>query len=120
MFHKDYERKIDQLVNELTLEEKIKMIHGAGLFRTGAVERLGIPPIVMSDGPTGVRFEFFNDNWGRAGHNDDGVTYCPSNSAIAATWNRELAGKSYLRRVSMLCGRHFAEEILNISAKILI
>lgn len=27
MFHKDYERKIDQLVNELTLEEKIKMIH---------------------------------------------------------------------------------------------
>ena len=96
MFHKDYERKIDQLVNELTLEEKIKMIHGAGLFRTGAVERLGIPPIVMSDGPTGVRFEFFNDNWGRAGHNDDGVTYCPSNSAIAATWNRELAGKSGL------------------------
>ena len=94
MFHKGYERKIDQLVNELTLEEKIKMIHGAGLFRTGAVERLGIPPIVMSDGPTGVRFEFFNDNWGRAGHNDDGVTYCPSNSAIAATWNRELAGKS--------------------------
>ena len=94
MLHKDYERKIDQLVNELTLEEKIKMIHGAGLFRTGAVERLGIPPIVMSDGPTGVRFEFFNDNWGRAGHNDDGVTYCPSNSAIAATWNRELAGKS--------------------------
>ena len=84
MFHKGYERKIDQLVNELTLEEKIKMIHGAGLFRTGAVERLGIPPIVMSDGPTGVRFEFFNDNWGRAGHNDDGVTYCPSNSAIAA------------------------------------
>lgn len=44
MFHKDYERKINQLVNELTLEEKIKMIHGAGLFRTGAVERLGIPP----------------------------------------------------------------------------
>ncbi len=25
----------------------------------------------MSDGPTGVRFEFFNDNWGRAGHNDE-------------------------------------------------
>ena len=35
MFHKDYERKIDQLVNELTLEEKIKMIHGAGLSAPG-------------------------------------------------------------------------------------
>ena len=131
MFHKGYERKIDQLVNELTLEEKIKMIHGAGLFRTRAVERLGIPPIVMSDGPAGVRFEFFNDNWGRAGHNDDGVTYCPSNSAIAGTGNwqenqerylerkpEDVARISYLRRVSMLCGRHVAEEILSISVKI--
>ena len=32
----------------------------------------------------------------------------------------DVARISYLRRVSMLCGRHFAEEILNISAKILI
>lgn len=69
------------------------MIHGAGLFRTGAVERLGIPNRDVGWSDRGA-VRIFNDNWGRAGHNDDGVTYCPSNSAIAATWNRELAEKS--------------------------
>ncbi len=89
-----YEEKVEALTAELSLREKISMIHGAGLFRTGGVERLGIPPIKMSDGPMGVRFEFHNDNWGRVGHLDDGVTYCPGNSAIAATWNRKLAEKA--------------------------
>ena len=46
--------KIDQVISQLTLEEKIKMIHGAGLFETGAVERMNIPPLKMSDGPMGV------------------------------------------------------------------
>ena len=39
----------------LTLDEKIGMIHGAHLFATKGVERLGISPLVMSDGPMGVR-----------------------------------------------------------------
>lgn len=42
----------------LTLDEKIGMIHGAHLFATKGVERLGISPLVMSDGPMGVRQEF--------------------------------------------------------------
>ena len=52
------ETYIEQILNELTLEEKIGMIHGAGLFRTEGVERLSIPPLYMSDGPMGVRAEF--------------------------------------------------------------
>lgn len=39
------EKEIDKLVKKLTLDEKIAMIHGASLFRSGAVERLGIPAI---------------------------------------------------------------------------
>ena len=42
----------------LTLEEKIGMIHGGTSFFHAGVERLGIPPLVMSDGPMGVRQEF--------------------------------------------------------------
>ena len=85
------EEKIENLVKQLTLEEKIGMIHGDGLFRTKGVERLGIPPLILSDGPMGVRNEFENDQWKPIGNTDDYVTYLPSNSALAATWNRNLA-----------------------------
>lgn len=85
------EQKINELVSQLTLNEKIDMIHGAGLFRTKAVERLGIPEVTMSDGPMGVRNEFQNGKWIPIGNSDDYVTYLPSNSALASTWNRDLA-----------------------------
>ncbi len=91
MEQKEMMQQIDKVVAKLTLEEKIKMIHGAGLFQTGSVERLNIPPLKMSDGPMGVRSEFMPDTWLPAGHGDDIVSYLPSNSAIAATWNTKLA-----------------------------
>lgn len=91
---KDYEPQIEDLLAQLTLEEKVGMIHGNGFFRTKAVERLGIPALVTSDGPMGVRMEFPNDSWIPVGKSDDYVTYNPSNSALAATWNTELAYES--------------------------
>jgi len=88
----DYgELKVKSLMAMLTLEEKIGMIHGAHFFATQGVERLGIPPLVMSDGPMGVRQEFEPESWKAVGNADDYVTYLPCNSALAATWNRELA-----------------------------
>lgn len=85
------EEMIENLIGQLTLEEKIGMIHGDGLFRTKGVERLGIPPLTFSDGPMGVRNEFENDQWKPIGNTDDYVTYLPSNGALAATWNPTLA-----------------------------
>ena len=85
------ETRIEELLRQLTLEEKIAMIHGDGLFQTGTVERLEIPPLKMSDGPMGVRKEFRRSEWINSGTTDDYVTYLPSNSALAATWNQELA-----------------------------
>lgn len=82
--------KIDKLIKQMTLKEKIGMIHGSGLFRNGGVERLGIPPLKMSDGPMGVRQEFDNSEW-TPKNNDDYVTYLPSGSAIASSWNPDLA-----------------------------
>lgn len=83
--------EIEELVKQMTLEEKIGMIHGNGLFCTKGVERLKIPPLIMSDGPMGVRNEFKNEEWIPSGNSDDYVTYLPCNSALAATWNRTLA-----------------------------
>lgn len=85
------ETQIEELLAQLTLEEKIGMIHGNGLFRTRAVERLEIPRLVMSDGPMGVRMEFPDDSWYPIDNSDDYVSYGPSNSALAATWNPKLA-----------------------------
>ena len=87
-------KKIEGILESLTLDEKLQMIHGVGLFHTGGVERCGISPLFMSDGPMGVRNEFEDDAWVPSRVTDDYATYLPSNSAIAATWNRELAKKS--------------------------
>ncbi len=85
------EQYIDQLIQELSLDEKIGMIHGEGLFHTAGVDRLDIPEMWFSDGPMGVRMEFADDNWHQSFNNDDDVSYLPCNSAVASTWNRELA-----------------------------
>ena len=85
------EQYIEQLLSQLTVEEKVRMIHGAGLFCTAPVERLGIPELWFSDGPMGVRGEYPNAEWRYLEHTDDFVTYLPCNSAVASTWNRELA-----------------------------
>lgn len=88
---KEREKYIMSLVNQMTLDEKIGMIHGAGLFRTAGVQRLGIPELHMSDGPMGVRQELVDNDWKGVYDRDDLVTYLPSNSAIAATWNPKRA-----------------------------
>lgn len=84
-------KKAEDLLQKLTLDEKIGMIHGAQLFQTKGVERLGIPALKLSDGPMGVRHEFQPSSWLTIGYSDDYVTYLPCNSALASTWNRELA-----------------------------
>lgn len=88
------EEKIEELLKQMTLREKVALIHGNGLFRTEGVERLGIPPLNMSDGPMGVRKEFPNASWEAIDNSDDYVTYLPCNTALAATWNTELAYES--------------------------
>ena len=82
---------VKELVEQLTLDEKISMIHGAELFRTAGVPRLGIPPLTFSDGTMGVRRDFEKGQWKVTGRNDDFAAYLPCESAMAATWNPDLA-----------------------------
>lgn len=81
------------LLEKMTLEEKIALIHAGGLFRTGEVSRLEIPPLTMSDGPSGVRQEFQNDAWIPNGNDTDRVSWLPSNTCLCSTWNPALARK---------------------------
>ncbi|MEL6968956.1 MAG: glycoside hydrolase family 3 C-terminal domain-containing protein [Bacteroidota bacterium] len=85
----DIEAAIDSLMAELTLEEKVGMIHASSAFTSGGVERLGIPELIMSDGPHGVRHEHGRD-WIKDEGVRDSSTYLPVGTALAATWNPEL------------------------------
>ena len=48
-------KDVDEILSQLTLEEKAALVTGDGFWHTRAIERLGIPAITLSDGPHGVR-----------------------------------------------------------------
>lgn len=87
----EFDAKIDSLISQMTIEEKIGMLHGNSMFTTGGVEHLGIPELKMADGPLGVREEISRDNWAPAGLDDDFATYYPAGGGLSATWNTDLA-----------------------------
>jgi beta-glucosidase len=66
------EARLDDLIQRLTLDEKISLLGGTG-FTTQAIGRLGIPALKMTDGPLGVR-------WGKS-------TVLPGGPLTAATWD---------------------------------
>jgi len=83
------EEKINALVKKMTLEEKVRMLHGNSSFTSAGVPRLGIPELVMSDGPHGVRTEH-GRGWSEVKNVNDSGTYLPVGIALAATWNLAL------------------------------
>ena len=86
-----YDTRIDSIVEQMTLEEKIGMLHGTSMFTTAGVDRLGIPELKMADGPLGVREEISRDSWAPLGADDDFATYYPAGAGLSATWNPEMA-----------------------------
>jgi beta-glucosidase len=95
------EARIDDLMARLTLEEKIGLVHANGLFRSGGVERLGLPSLWTDDGPQGVREEVGVTSWGPTGRTDDFATALPPGLTVAATWDPALA---------QACGKVIGEE----------
>jgi beta-glucosidase len=85
----NYETQVDSLLRLMTLEEKVKMIHASSSFTSGGVKRLGIPELVMSDGPHGVRMEHGRD-WNFDDTTEDSATYLPTGITLASTWNKKL------------------------------
>ncbi len=81
--------KINKLIKQMTLEEKVRMIHASSSFTSGGVARLGIPEFVTSDGPHGVRPEHGRD-WKLDNNLLDSGTYLPTGVCLAATWNPDL------------------------------
>ncbi len=85
------ERDIDALLKQMTLEEKVEMLHGKHMFVSAGVERLGIADMKYTDGPFGIREELQPNSWAPLGLENDKATFFPTGSALAATWSAELA-----------------------------
>ncbi|MFI5843967.1 glycoside hydrolase family 3 C-terminal domain-containing protein [Catenuloplanes sp. NPDC051500] len=80
---------VDHLLSELTVAEKASLTSGSGFWYTAPVERLGVPRIMVSDGPHGLRAQpHDSDHVGLGGSLP--ATCFPTASAIASTWNPQL------------------------------
>ncbi|NGP46854.1 glycosyl hydrolase [Bacillaceae bacterium SIJ1] len=83
---------IQQLIQELTLEEKAGLCSGLDFWHTKPVERLGIPSVMVTDGPHGLRKQKQgNDNLGL--FDSVPATCFPSAAGLAGSWDRELINK---------------------------
>lgn len=95
----DLETRINDLLDRLTIDEKITLIRGKDFWTTNPIERLNIPSFGMTDGPLGVAYHSSQKGkW----------TRFPSSIGLAATWNKDLAfqmGKAMGKEVK-LAGRH--------------
>ena len=82
------EQRIEELLPQLTLKEKVAFLSGQDSWRTAAVERLGIPSLTMTDGPHGVR-----SSQPDSGRLVSPATSFPTALSMAASWNPELIAR---------------------------
>jgi beta-glucosidase len=83
MAERSLDELIDKLVARLSLEQKTRLLSGETAWTTHAEPAIGLRAIVMSDGPVGLR--------GTTGGPDDSSVCTPSPTALAASWDPDLA-----------------------------
>ena len=83
---------IKALIAKMTLEEKAGLLSGADFWHTKAVERLGIPATMVSDGPHGLRKQ--DQTGDHLGINDSIKAVCfPAACATAASFDTDMIRK---------------------------
>lgn len=83
---------IERMLSEMTLEEKVSLCSGRDFWHTKAVERLGVPSVMMCDGPHGLRKQ--EGEGDHLGINKSIETVCyPTASALASSFDRALLAR---------------------------
>ena len=84
--------KIRDLVSQMTLEEKAGMCSGADFWHLKGVERLGIPSVMVTDGPHGLRKQA--EAADHLGINESEKAVCfPAGCATASSFDRDILRK---------------------------
>ncbi len=101
-------RDIEKIISEMTLEEKASLCSGLDFWHTKGVERLGIPQIMVSDGPHGLRKQA--EEADHLGLNRSVKSTCfPSGATLACSWDRNL-----LKTVGIALGMECQAENVSI------
>ncbi len=99
---------IQLIIENMTLEEKASLCSGQDMWRLKSLERLGVPSIVVADGPHGLRKH--TEAASVPGLNPSLPATCfPTASALAATWNRDV-----LYQVGQALGRSCLHEKVSV------
>lgn len=78
---------IQSIIEQMTLEEKAALCTGASAWTTTPIERLGVPEMIVADGPHGLRRVPNVYEWGGESLP---ATCFPTASCLASTWNVDL------------------------------
>ena len=91
--------KIQKLISQMTLEEKAGMCSGSDFWHLKGIERLGIPSVMVTDGPHGIRKQA--ETADHLGINESEKAICfPAGCATASSFDRDL-----IRRQGELIGQ---------------
>ena len=125
-FSPDLQRRATELVAQMTLEEKAGLTSGSDFWHTKGVERLDLEPVMVTDGPHGLRKQAGDTD--HLGLNASVPATCfPTAAALGSTWDPELVervgralgeetaandvavilGPGVNMKRSPLCGRNF-------------
>jgi beta-glucosidase len=74
------EQRVNNILNQMTLDEKLSYIGGTGFWDIKPIPRLGLPQIFMENGPLGIAHQPF-----------EATTRYPAGLAVAASWNPDRA-----------------------------
>jgi beta-glucosidase len=80
--------RVDEVLGQMTLEEKAALTVGRDAWTTQPIERLGVPSVWVSDGPTGLRKAASGGDM-TLGHNLPATCF-PTESALGASWDVDL------------------------------
>nr|WP_123732892.1 glycoside hydrolase family 3 C-terminal domain-containing protein [Rathayibacter sp. PhB152] len=79
----DADALLTELIGRLDLEEKVQLLTGRDFWTTWPIERIGLRRMLVSDGPSGVRGEVWDER--------SPSLNLPSATALSSSWDRSIA-----------------------------